>query len=1444
MNHPEPHPDVTPTLNSLIGEANECVAHLDGHPCLALLDTGSQVTSVSHRFYQQHLSNRPLRPVDGLVRVVGAAGQDVPFLGYIELNICLKDAGTNRTFPTLALVVPDNEYNQRVPLILGTNVVKQCREDCQRKNGFAFLQQIAVSPVWKRAYSSLRSCEHFRNRCTSGSIKVRSTSRRPVTIAANQTVVLWGLAHSNPGQPTKVITEPLEQHHTSITVTPALTCLAPTGTKNRIPVELTNNSSQPVTLPPRAILASLQLASEVVVKPSGNPPDANTGPDYPPVKLDLSDTMLNSEQKENVEEMLTRMSHVFAKDSTDLGHTTEIVHEIRLTDNVPIKGACRRVPPGQMEEFRRAVSDLLEAGVIRESRSPYASPVVLVRKKDGGLRVCVDFRKLNAKTIKDAYPIPRITETLEALQGAKWFCSLDLQSGYLQVGVRERDKPKTAMTTPFGLYEFNRMPFGLTNAPATFQRLMERCLVGLNLRICLVYLDDVIVFGSSFEEVLERLETVLKRLGDFGLKLKASKCQLFYTKLSYLGHVVSAAGVSPDPDKIAALQEWLEHPPKTLAELQTFLGFAGYYRSFVRGFANIAKPLHKLVAQHSKKDPQRKARTQFQWTEPCQTAFETLIHQLASPPILAYPDFSLPFTLHTDASGDGVGAALYQVQDGQPRVISYGSRTLNDAERKYSAYRREFLALKWAVTEKFRSYLYGHKFHVVTDSNPLTYLTTSAKLSATDHRWLSSLAPFDFTITYRAGKVHGDADGLSRMPHPKDPDAKPVPDEDYIKPFLARLSSSTEVAHNFCSQETFQAICEYHRVSEPFHGEELPEPMVEAVSMFSQAVDHTVVGHHDNTPPTNWPRLQHEDSTISRVLGLLNRNQSLDKLKADTPDLSWMLRERARLVVKEGILYRRRMVEGTEKLQLVLPAAMRTRVLQGLHDDVGHLGRDKTLDLLRARFCWPSMARDVDTHIRNCERCIKRKAPDPPKAPMVPIIASEPMELLAIDFLSLEKGKGGCEHVLVVTDSFTKYSWAFPTRNQKAPTVAKLLWEKVLVNFGFPQRLHSDQGRDFESKIIKDLCKMAGIEKTRTTPYHPQGNGQTERFNRTLLGMLGTLDGDKKKDWPEYVAPLVHAYNCTKHSSTGYSPYFLMFGRCPRLPIDIIMGTNFSKGEVQPYSSYAENLRARLHHAHELASQNAHKKAEDNRKLYNVKCNPGGLLPGDCVLVRNLSPRGKSKLKDRWEDTPYQVLRRVGDLPVYVVQQEGTGKERTLHRNLLLPYHVQHEVQPPAAPEPQDQERHVRRHNPHPVRNHDASSDPDSDAEDMDIEVVTSDVIPSEQADLNPEAAPFVPVQDVPVQNVPVQVEDPPLRDPPPENVPPVPEPVPAEVPDPTEATSTADPGSAANNASTRSGRISRPPDRLICDTAWSQKAAVLLSLATQNNQSVVENVFCAWLGH
>ena len=375
---------------------------------------------------------------------------------------------------------------------------------------------------------------------------------------------------------------------------------------------------------------------------------------------------------------------------------------------------------------------------------------------------------------------------------------------------------------------------------------------------------------------------------------------------------------------------------------------------------------------------------------------------------------------------------------------------------------------------------------------------------------------YDFTISYRVGKYCGDADGLSRIPREGDTprhEEEMTPDAEYLRPFLERLHASESDTVVTYVQQEFQALCDYHIAFDPANEETTCAAVetlgidVSAIEAICKEASPTREGIGvDMIPPLEWKLIQREDPAIGRVIEILTRQTTgTGNVNDGNTMVNRLLKEKHRLVFKDEILFRERLVDGAKLKQLVVPRAMRKRILCGLHDDVGHLGRDKTIDLVCQRFYWPGMTADIDVHIRDCHRCLLWKAADPPRSPLVPILASEPMELLAIDFLSIEKGKGGYEDVLVVTDSFTKYSWAFPTRNQKATTVAKVLWENVFVHYGLPRRLHSDQGRDFESKLIGDLCRVAGIKKTRTTPYHPQGNGQTDRFNRTLLGMLGTL---------------------------------------------------------------------------------------------------------------------------------------------------------------------------------------------------------------------------------------------------------------------------------------------------------------------------------------------------
>ena len=371
----------------------------------------------------------------------------------------------------------------------------------------------------------------------------------------------------------------------------------------------------------------------------------------------------------------------FSTSSYDLGCTSVVKHPILLTDNNPFKERSRRIPPALYEEVRQHLKQMLSSGVVRESSSPWASNVVLVRKKDNTLRFCIDFRKLNSRTIRNAHSLPRIEETLDSLNGACWFSSLDLCSGYWQVEVEEADKPKTAFTVgPMGFYECNRMPFGLTNSPATFQYLMEKVVGDLNMCSCLVYLDDVVLFSNTLEDRLSRLKEILNRLQTAGLKLKPSKCHFLQKRLKYLGHIVSANGVECDPDLTVDLKSW--PVPTCVKKVQRFLGFAGFYRRYVKDFAKIASPLHALTGT-TKGRSGRTIPIPWEWGPNQQTSFQTLIDKLTSPPILSYPDYSQPFLLRSDASCEGLGAVLCQEQEGQIRVIAYASRCLKKSEKNY-----------------------------------------------------------------------------------------------------------------------------------------------------------------------------------------------------------------------------------------------------------------------------------------------------------------------------------------------------------------------------------------------------------------------------------------------------------------------------------------------------------------------------------------------------------------------------------------------------------------------------------------------------------------------------------------------------------------------------------------------------------------------------------------
>uniref|UniRef100_A0AAQ4S8F2 Gypsy retrotransposon integrase-like protein 1 n=1 Tax=Gasterosteus aculeatus aculeatus TaxID=481459 RepID=A0AAQ4S8F2_GASAC len=562
----------------------------------------------------------------------------------------------------------------------------------------------------------------------------------------------------------------------------------------------------------------------------------------------------------------------------------------------------------------------------------------------------------------------------------------------------------------------------------------------------------------------------------------------------------------------------------------------------------------------------------------------------------------------------------------------------------YSSMRLEFVALKWAMTEKFREYLLGHKCVVFTDNNPLSHLST-AKLGATEQRWAAQLASFDFEVKYRSGRNNNNADALSRQ-HPPGPN----------------------------DMETM------------FPGTSLPHPLRQALHGTRVEATQTAVMALPHHTSSDICILQQADPVIQEALVFWRRGQrpSLEERQGTSQPALALLRQWDRLVERSGVWYRQMFrPDGAEAvLQVLVPASLREEVLTKVHQEHGHQGVERTLELLRQRCYWPGMSSDVSQWCQTCERCQVAKDSRPIRSSfMGHLLASRPNEIVAIDYTVLEPTSSGLENVLVMTDVFSKYTLAVPTRDQRAPTVAQALVVEWFSKFGVPACIHSDQGRNFESALIHQLCCLYGIEKSRTTPYHPAGNGQCERFNRTLHNLLRTLPVSRKRDWSSCLPQVLFSYNTTPHQSTGESPFLLMFGQEPRLPVDFLLGRVRDPvgGHVH---EWIQEHQARLQLAFEGATERLRLAAKRRKNNHDQQVRAVPLSVGQLVWLRDFSARGRHKLRDLFGPVQYQVLKvpREGGSVYTIAPVDEPTKVRQVNRALLKAVAGPHPPNDPAAP--------------------------------------------------------------------------------------------------------------------------------------------------------------------
>ena len=901
----------------------------------------------------------------------------------------------------------------------------------------------------------------------------------------------------------------------------------------------------------------------------------------------LSPNLNNSDRKKILDTLMSFPDVL----NDGLGFTSVLSHQVRTGNSPPIKQYPRRLPYHYRGEIKQQVSDMLEKGVIQPSTSPWASPVVLVKKKDGSYRFCVDYRKLNLVTQQDAHPLPRVDDLLDSLNGNQIFSTLDLRSGYWQVSMFPEDREKTAFITPDGLFEFLRMPYGLSTAPATFARAIGIILSGLTYDTCLCYFDDVIIFSKTIEQHCQRLQSVLQRFRENGLRVKASKCSFGANKVIYLGHSVSRDGVHTDPSKIKAVEDLAA--PTTIEMLRSFLGLAGYYRRFIPQFATLAAPLTDLT----------KKGTPFIWTDKCQAAFLALKTSLCSAPVLAYPKFNEPFLLQTDASNVGLGAVLAQLDDnGNERVVSYASRTLTPREQNYSAMEKEALAIVFA-TEHFRFYLLGHPFRIVTDNSALTWLH-SVEPKGRIARWVMKLQEFDFTVTHRPGSLNQNADALSRLNH-KTPPLQTVPSTPDVSCLVGLL------------------------------------------------------------PDTNLCQAQRTDPNILKVIELKEQGFPKPPLFAwkKNPNLCSYWNCWDQLHVHNGLLIRTLVSKhGFSREMVVIPDSLVPIILRSLHSGPsgGHMGIRRTILRCKERFFWPKLNDSVIQFIENCRQCSQGKyGTKQTRAPLQTIDVSEPFVFWAMDYMGpLPETACGNRHILVMMDHFTKWCEAFPTKDQKASTVAHILVSRVFSRFGPPSIIHSDQGKNFDSTLMHEIYNIMGVKKSRTTAYHPQGDGLVERQNRTLQEIISNFVSKQGNDWDQWLDQAVFSYNTSVHESTGISPYELVFGRPARMPIEVELSVPLRSPSSQ--SDYSHSLRKAIRHANQVAQGKLELARAQQSKTYNSKSHKNWkpFEPGQFVWLWR--PK-KFKFGRKWIG-PYEVCSRRG--VNYYLKSEN-GKFLTAHHNQL-----------------------------------------------------------------------------------------------------------------------------------------------------------------------------------
>jgi RNase H-like domain found in reverse transcriptase/Reverse transcriptase (RNA-dependent DNA polymerase)/Integrase zinc binding domain/Chromo (CHRromatin Organisation MOdifier) domain/gag-polyprotein putative aspartyl protease len=910
-------------------------------------------------------------------------------------------------------------------------------------------------------------------------------------------------------------------------------------------------------------------------------------------------------------------------------------HRIPLEEGTsPPYGPIYSLSPIELDTLRKYIEENLRRGFIRHSQSPCGAPVLFVKKADGSLRLCIDYRGLNKISIKNRYPLPLIGELLERLAGAKFFTKLDMREGYYLLRMAKGEEWKTAFRCRYGLFEYQVMPFGLCNAPGTFQHFVNDTFSDYLDKFLAAYLDDLLIYSNSLKEHKAHVRLVLERLQSAGLYVKAEKCLFHVTEVPFLGYLISKDGIRMDPEKVASVVTW--PAPRNVHDIQCFLGFANFYRRFIKDYSHRTVPITRLLRKDVK----------FEWTEVQQEAFDDLKTAFTSAPILQHFDRSRPAVVEADASDYAMGAVLSQKDElGVLHPCAFFSRKFVPAEQNYEIYDKEMLVIVEAM-EGWRHHLEGsgNKITVFSDHKNLLWFAETKVYNRRQARWAEKLSRFDFTIIFRPGKHQGKPDALSRRP-----DYLPLKGGGgdnknneflFLKPHQVDLSLLPE--DSACTHLSAQSI---HLAT-----------AVETLATDDALADAIKVA---------LPR----DPNIGPYL----KNLHSPELPR-SEDVQAFLEP---FSIQDGLVLRNGLVYIPDENSIKL------RVLKSCHDapSAGHLGEAKTLGLITRDYYWPRMRQYVNEYVKSCDTCTRNKTPrQQPHGPLHPLpIPSGPWTSVSMDFIVELPPSDGFDAIYVCVDRFTKLAHFIPTTvHVTAEETAKLYLRHVFKHHGIPDNIISDRGVQFTSRLTASLLELCNIQGNKSTAYHPQSDGQTERVNQVLEQFLRIFCDYQQSNWNQLLSLAEFAYNNAKHSSTQVSPFFANYGRHPRCTLRIIAPTTNNPA--------AEDLVTRLGFIHGQIKQDL-AEAQAKYKLHfdrHVKALPDFKV-GDLVWLsrRNISTTRPSAKLDYRRLGPFKILECVGESKLaFKLELPHTMRiHPVFHGSLLTPYRpntLPGRIQPPA----------------------------------------------------------------------------------------------------------------------------------------------------------------------